>query len=236
MRPRSGTGHSTRPATSSSRPSSGTMWSPCPAARSARPFWIRVRRSAASGMTWRARRVVCQVASEVTRTGPGLWKRWPSVRSAATRPWAWSVSSARAKGTVWPSRRQRMRRSGADPEQRAGAPAHGFGPGEAADEGGDGGGDQGGGGCGGGLLFEDPEVALRRVSCSLVAACLRRKPAKAASGAVVRRGRVRWPIERGARRRWWRRARGGGGRRRSGRRGPAGRGSGSGRRALSGLR
>ena len=48
----------------------------------------------------------------------------------------------------------------ANPEERAGAPAHGFGPGEAADQRGDGGGDQCFGRGGGGLFLEHPEIAL----------------------------------------------------------------------------
>ena len=73
--------------------------------------------------------------AQVTANAPGAWKRWPSVRSALARPWPSSSPSRRSNGTTSPSSRQMMRRSGRTQMKllRA-APAHGFRPGEAAQQ------------------------------------------------------------------------------------------------------
>ncbi len=112
MRPRCGTGHSTSPATSSSRPGSSTtvrcFSAASPAMRSA---MIRLR-SAASTSTRCAVSFSRQSAAEDTAKAPGTWKRWPSVRLALARPWPSSAPSRRSNGTTAPSSRQMMRRSG----------------------------------------------------------------------------------------------------------------------------
>ena len=91
-------------------------------------------RSSASTSTLCARSCCRQLAALVTAKAPGAWKRWPSVRSPLTRPCPSSEPSRRSNGTMAPSSRQMMRRSGrTQTKLRRAAPAHGFGPRKAAE-------------------------------------------------------------------------------------------------------
>ena len=71
MRPSSGTGHSTSPATSASRPRIGTTSSPSAAARAAMPVSMIRSRSAASTTTKRSRSAARPVGEGLHREGLG---------------------------------------------------------------------------------------------------------------------------------------------------------------------
>ena len=187
MRPSSGTGHSTRPATSSSSPGSSTTVSWRSAARRGDAVGDDALALAASTSTRWARSLSAQSAQAVTAKAPGAWKRWPSVRLADGQAVPVVVAVAQVE------RHDRAIQQAGDAAQRAhpgevaaAAPAHRLRPGEAAQQ-----------------RREcrrrsarrraprrppcpAPSSRLPARSCSRVAPCLRRKPASACSGALAR--------------------------------------------------
>ena len=136
MRPISGTGHSTSPATSSSRPGSSTTASPSSAARPRdavgdHPLALGRHPPRRGGRAASA----AQSAQDVTANAPGARKRWPSVRSAAASPCPSSSPSRRSNGTTCAVQQADDPAQRAHPGEGAGpAPAHGFRPREPAQQ------------------------------------------------------------------------------------------------------
>ena len=179
-------GHSTRPATSSSRPGSSATVTPRAAAALATSSAIVCRRSAASVRTLWPRSLACQSAQEETAKAPGARKRWPSVKSAEANPWPSSAPSARENGTTAPSSRQVIRRSGRTqvnwlvPPQRID-----FGQGKRRSKAGSAAAIRSAAEIAA-LAFSSTQKSPSWRSWSFVAPCLRRKPASACSGALAR--------------------------------------------------
>ena len=147
---------------------------------------MRLRSPASTSTRW-ARSFSVQSAALRTAKAPGAWKRWPSVRSAATRPCPSSSPSRRSNVTTAPSSRQVMRRSGRTqvkplvPPQRID-----LGQGKRRSRGGMARGDQRRRRDRRGAPCPPPSNRLPRRSCSRVAPCLRRKPSSACGGALAR--------------------------------------------------
>ena len=186
MRPASGTGHSTRPATSSSNPGSSTATMPLSAARRAMPPAMTLLRSSASTKTRCARSLAIQSSAPETGKAPGAWNRWPSVTAAGVRPCPSSLPSRRLKGTTAPSSRHTIRRSGRTqvkplvPPQRMdlGQGIRRSTPGSAAAS--------SAGAAVASACLSSTQYSPSWRACSRLAPCLRRKPSKACSGALIR--------------------------------------------------
>ena len=188
MRPSSGTGHSTRPATSSSKPGSSTTVSWRSAARRAMPSAMTWRRSAASASTRRLAQAGCQSACACApRTRRGRGSDGPRSGWTTARPWPSSAPSRRSNGTTAPSSRQTMRRSGRTQVKSLPAPQRiDLGQGKRRSTGGMAAGDQRRRRAARRRTFPAPSSRLPGEAGPCVALCLRRKPVSAWSGALVR--------------------------------------------------
>ena len=101
--PSSGTGHSTRPATSVRRPGSSTSSRPASRHTVRAPSRMIASRSSRCWITWpSSRSTLVYCAKSVISNGPRPMRRWPSVRLPVRMP-------KTSKSTTWPSNRHRRR-------------------------------------------------------------------------------------------------------------------------------
>ncbi len=187
MRPSSGTGHSTRPATSSSRPGSSTTLQRLRGGE--RGDALGDDALALGGIDQHAVLAQLRRASRRRRAhgeGAGAWKRWPSVRLSLAEPVPVIVAVAQVEADHARRRAGRaMRRSGrTQVNALRAAPAHGFRPGKAPQQRRASRGDQLGGGDCRAWTSRAPSSRLPGAAARALAPCLRRNPASACSGAV----------------------------------------------------